>query len=108
MSAKTNDIISMANKLKALGVIDGIGMQSHLGVDFPSAAAYSTAVEKFIATGLDVQITELDITNNNEDKQAQAFKDILSIAVKNSAHISSVTVWGTNDSVSWRRNNNPL
>ena len=108
MPAKTNDLVSMATKLKGLGVIDGIGMQSHLSTDYPSAALYSTAVEKFIATGLDVQITELDITTNNEDSQASLYKDIFSIAIKNSAKISSVTVWGTNDSISWRRSQNPL
>ena len=32
MPAKTQDLVNMATKLKELGVIDGIGMQSHLDV----------------------------------------------------------------------------
>lgn len=105
---KTTDIINMANKLKKLGIIDGIGMQSHLDVSYPSAAVYLTAIEKFIATGLDVQITELDITTTDEKTQAQLYKEIFSIAIKHSANISALTLWGTNDSISWRKSGKPL
>ena len=106
--AKTQDLVNMATKLKELGVIDGIGMQSHLDVGYPSAQVYSTAVEKFLATGLEVQITELDITSNNEQAQASLFKEIFSIAYKNADKIPAVTVWGTHDSISWRSSQNPL
>ena len=108
MPAKTTDIYNMAMKLKEKGVIDGIGMQSHLDISYPNGQVYSTAVEKFLSTGLEVQITELDITSNNEDAQASLFKEIFSIAVKHADKIPAVTVWGTNDSISWRRNQNPL
>ena len=108
MPAKTNDIYNMAMKLKEKGVIDGIGMQSHLDVSYPSAQVYGTALDKFLSTGLDVQITELDITTNNEDSQAKLYKEIFSLAYKNADKMSAVTVWGTQDSVSWRRQQNPL
>ena len=83
-------------------------MQSHLDIGYPSASVYSTAVEKFLSTGLDVQITELDITSNNEEAQASLFKEIFSIAVKHADKIPAVTVWGTHDSISWRSSQNPL
>ncbi|MBQ7002504.1 MAG: endo-1,4-beta-xylanase [Oscillospiraceae bacterium] len=105
---KTNDIYNMAMKLKELGVIDGIGMQSHLDTGYPSAALYKTALEKFISTGLDVQITELDITCSDFNAQAQLYKDIFQMAVDNKDSISCLTVWGTNDSISWRKDQNPL
>ena len=108
MPAKTTDIYNMAMKLKEKGVIDGIGMQSHLDISYPNGQVYSTAVEKFLSTGLEVQITELDITSNNEEAQASLYKEIFSIAVKHADKIPAVTVWGTNDSISWRRNQNPL
>ena len=95
-------------KLKELGVIDGIGMQSHLDVGYPSSSVYKTALEKFISTGLEVQITELDITTNNFSSQASLYKEIFRLAVNNKNSITALTVWGTNDSVSWRRNQNPL
>ena len=106
--AKTNDIYNMAMKLKERGVIDGIGMQSHLDVGFPSASLYKTALEKFISSGLEVQITELDITTNNFSTQAALYKEIFRLAVNNANHITSLTLWGTNDSISWRRAQNPL
>ena len=99
-----NDIYNMAMKLKELGVIDGIGMQSHLDVGYPSASVYKTALEKFISTGLEVQITELDITTNNFSSQASLYKEIFQLAVNNKNYITALTVWGTNDSISWRRN----
>ena len=40
--------------------------------------------------------------------QKNTFKEIFSIAVKHADKIPAVTVWGTNDSISWRRNQNPL
>ena len=106
--AKTNDIYNMAMKLKGLGVIDGIGMQSHLDIGYPSASVYNTAVEKFLSTGLEVQITELDITSNNDNAQASLFKEIFSIAYKNADKIPAVTLWGTHDSISWRSGQHPL
>lgn len=109
MDKKTQNILDMAKKLKEKGVIDGIGMQSHLGISFPSAQSYVSALEKFCATGLEVQITELDIgMDNNEAAQASLYKEVFSAAVKHSNSIPAVTFWGTHDSVSWIKNNKPL
>ncbi len=44
-------------KLKEKGVIDRIGIQSHLGITFPSDESCIPTLEKFCATGLEVQIT---------------------------------------------------
>lgn len=107
--AKTNDIYNIAMKLKEQGLIDGIGMQSHLDVGYPSASTYKTALEKFLSTGLEVQITELDITTSGDySAQAALFKSIFQMAVDNADKIPAFTVWGTNDSISWRSSQNPL
>lgn len=107
--AKTNDIYNIAMKLKEQGLIDGIGMQSHLDVGYPSASTYKTALEKFLNTGLEVQITELDITTSGDySAQAALFKSIFQMAVDNADKIPAFTVWGTNDSISWRSSQNPL
>lgn len=105
---KTDDIYNIAMRLKEQNLIDGIGMQSHLDTSYPSAAIYKTALEKFISTGLDVQITELDITCSDFNAQAQLYKEIFQLAVDNKDSISCLTVWGTNDSISWRKERNPL
>lgn len=95
----------MAMKLKEQGIIDGIGMQSHLDVSYPSLSIYKTAFEKFISTGLEIQITEFDITTDNDSSpQIELFKDIFQLFVDNADKISSVTFWNTNN-YNWRRNN---
>ena len=48
MPQKTTAMVDMANDLKAKGLIDGIGMQSHLDVGFPTASAYKKAFKAFL------------------------------------------------------------
>lgn len=118
MQNKTMAIVNMANDLKEKGLIDGIGMQSHLdarsGSDaFPSISAYEKAVKAFTETGLDVQVTELDATipgntDANYEVQASYYSDIMDILVKYSDGISAVVFWGINDDGSWRASQYPL
>ncbi len=81
---------------------------SHLDISYPSASVYETALKKFLSTGLDVQVTELDITTTSESAQAPLFKDIFRLCVENAAHVPALTVWGTSDGISWRSSQNPL
>lgn len=118
MPAKTSAIVEMATSLKAKGVIDGIGMQSHLdartGSDaFPSISAYEKAVKAFSETGLDIQVTELDVTipggeEANYKTQAQYYSDIMDVLTQYSEHISAVVFWGITDDGSWRASQYPL
>ncbi|MGN0612724.1 MAG: endo-1,4-beta-xylanase, partial [Porcipelethomonas sp.] len=118
MPAKTTAIVNMANELKEKGLIDGIGMQSHLDVRsgsdaFPSVSVYEKAMKAFVDTGLDVQVTELDATVNEPteacfEAQAQYYSDILDACVKYSDSISAVVLWGTTDDKSWRASKYPL
>ena len=104
MTAKTNDIYNMALKLKQRGIIDGIGMQSHVGVNFPSFSDYKKALEKFLSTGLEVHISELDIAyENNPNAQATYFKNVFQLAVDKAGpgKVTCLTIWGTNDGNSW-------
>ena len=107
LPAKTTDICRMAMALKEDGLIDGIGMQSHLDTSFPDMNTYKNALEAFISTGLEIQITELDITCTNYAEQADAYYDVFKLAMNNSEQITNVTVWGINDSLSWRHTMNP-
>ncbi|WP_455249246.1 endo-1,4-beta-xylanase [Ruminococcus sp.] len=113
MPQKTTAIYDMAMELKEKGLIDGIGMQSHLDVGFPNASTYEKALSKFASTGLDVQITELDITTNDTseaglEKQAQMYSDIFDLYVKYKDSISAVVIWGVTDDQSWRATRVPL
>lgn len=103
--AKRDNLYDMAKKLDAEGLIDGIGMQSHLDAKYPDKTTYEDAVKKFASLGLDVQITELDITNNQGGGEAMAKQlwiDVYTIALTYADHISSLTMWGTTDARSWR------
>ncbi len=107
MPSKTDAMIEMCTRLKEKGIIDGIGLQSHLDVSFPSVSAYEKALKKFCETGLDIQITELDATTADTSEtgfetQAQYYSDIMDLAVKYSDSISAVVIWGTTDDKSWR------
>ncbi|MDD6346085.1 MAG: endo-1,4-beta-xylanase [Oscillospiraceae bacterium] len=113
MPQKTDAIVKMANELKEKGLIDGIGMQSHLDVTFPSISAYKKALEKFAGTGLDIQVTELDATTSDTSEagfetQAQYYSDIMDACVEYADSISAVVFWGTTDDKSWRASKSPL
>ena len=48
--------------MKAKGLrIDGVGMQSHNGLDYPNLEEYEKSIDAFAACGVKVLITELDI-----------------------------------------------
>jgi len=113
MDGKMNAIYDMALELKEKGVIDGIGMQAHLDVGFPTAAQFERALAKYVSTGLDVQVTELDITTQDTsaaglEKQAQLYSDILDACVKHADGVSAVIFWGVTDDQSWRADRIPL
>lgn len=113
MPQKTQAIVDMATDLAAKGLIDGIGCQSHLDVSFPSTSAYEKAIAAFAATGLEVQITELDVTTSDTSEaglatQAQYYSDIMDVLVKYSDSISAVVFWGVTDDQSWRAAKLPL
>jgi endo-1,4-beta-xylanase len=112
---KCDDLYNMAKKIQAAGdYIDGIGMQSHMhAADFggtgsatkstdPQFGTYADAIDKFNSLGLDVQITELDVTNCAAKAGADLFVDIFKVAMERSGKISSLTLWGHCDSASWR------
>ena len=113
MPGKREAIVSLTEEINSDGhYIDGIGMQSHLGTDvFPTANVYEKALGMFAATGLDVQITELDQMISSADKfeeQAQYYSDIMDVIVKYKDSVSAVVFWGTTDDMSWRASKYPL
>lgn len=101
----TDAIIEMINYLnKDKKLCDGVGMQSHLGTSFPSVSSYKNTLQKFADAGLEIHVTELDVTNKNNLDQPQYYYDIVSSILsvkKNGGNITGLTVWGLYDSVSW-------
>ena len=115
IEGKREAIYTKMSALAEKGLIDGIGMQSHLDVGYPNAALYRQAIDRFNSTGLEVQITELDITqyNNNGDltQQTAAYESIMGQIVdakRDGANITAVIFWGITDATSWRSSGSPL
>jgi endo-1,4-beta-xylanase len=60
--AKREAVCRLVKKLKEKGLrIDGVGMQSHNGLDYPNLAEYEKSIDAFAACGVKVMITELDL-----------------------------------------------
>lgn len=120
MTGKIEKVVEMAEDFKAKGIIDGIGMQSHLDArqsldaSFPSPEMYKNAIRAYAATGLDIQITELDATipENSGDQyykiQADYYSRIFDAIVEYKDNISAVVLWGITDDISWRAKQSPL
>ncbi len=59
---KVAGIVRMVEMLKAHGIrIDGVGIQGHWGLNFPSTADIEAAIDAYHAAGVKVMITELDV-----------------------------------------------
>ncbi|CAD0358969.1 endo-1,4-beta-xylanase [Xanthomonas hortorum pv. pelargonii] len=60
--AKRDGIVRMVKMLQHSGIrIDGVGMQGHWGLDYPSLRDIEDAIDAYAALGIKVMITELDI-----------------------------------------------
>jgi endo-1,4-beta-xylanase len=59
---KRDGIVRMVKMLKDAGIrIDGIGMQGHWGLNYPSTEHVEAAIDAYAALGVKVMITELDV-----------------------------------------------
>ena len=105
---KTKDIYDIAMKLKVLGYVDGIGMQSHLEDNFPSFDDYKIAFEKFVSTGLEISINELEIQANDLDKQCNFYRNLFLLYLDNKESISSVILFYINNRWTDRQYNSGL
>lgn len=59
---KRDGIVRMVKMLQAAGIrIDGIGIQGHWGLNYPSTEHIEAAIDAYAALGVKVMITELDV-----------------------------------------------
>lgn len=130
-------VVNYINEGEEAKICGGIGMQSHVDIRRPTLEEYGAALDAFLATGLEVQITELDITINfdtddsegrepsyayknegeTDEDQAAFTKDFMKLIVEkqknrdkavNPKGITGITIWGLYDSISWRSSCKPL
>lgn len=130
---KRNSVVEMVKKLQEKGIkIDGIGMQGHMGMDYPDISEFEKSIEAFAALGVKVMITEMDITllpfpagetaevsltaeyqekmnpyaeGLPEEVEAafnKRYSDFFGLFLKHQDKISRVTLWGLTDNDTWR------
>jgi endo-1,4-beta-xylanase len=132
--AKRESVVAMVKGLQAEGVqIDGIGMQGHVGLHHPDIEEFEKSLIAYANLGVNVMITEFDITVLPEadknigaevsasfeyqqaknpyadglpDSVSQAFDErylsFFKLFIKHHDKLDRVTLWGVNDSQSWR------
>ena len=96
------------------GLLDGMGMQSHVPANatgFAGTDSYLQAMDMYLSVGCDVQVTELDISLENGkyslQDQANKYKAIFQHAMevntsgKYKGRVTLIQVWGPNDANSW-------
>jgi len=127
-------VVKLVNSLKAKGLrIDAVGMQGHMGMDYPTIEDFEASMLAFAETGVKVMITEWEMsalptvheTANISDTVAfskamnpypEALPDSVSavwnarmkaffnLFLKHADIVERVTAWGVSDGDSWKNN----
>ena len=109
-SMKVAPLRSLLKKLRDLGVLDGLGMQSHIGIDSPTLMEYENALSMYARLGITIHVTELDVgTGDNtalgQMRLANRYRGLFALLerlkTKAGYDIESVTFWGLTDNYSW-------
>ena len=132
LPARRQAIYEMLSGLLDAGVpVDGVGLQCHLNLEpgtDPNEQSYhqtvenlEQAIEMYSSLGLEVQITEMDIslylrgiqytpdmfytpgtfTDEVQEQQAERYREFLDMFRQHRDVISSVTFWGIADDNTW-------
>ena len=102
--AKTQGVYRMIQDFKSRGVpIDCVGLQAHFTGGSSVPGNFQTTISSFAALGVDVALTEVDVTNASTSQYTA-----LTQACMNVARCAGITVWGVRDSDSWRSSESPL
>ncbi|MDD2647481.1 MAG: endo-1,4-beta-xylanase [Eubacteriales bacterium] len=115
---KRDKIIRVITDMKDRGIpVDGVGLQGHWNIEFPTLEMIEEAICAYTELGLRIQLTELDMSVKNvmsadisgmsrpseelREKQIQRWADVFEIFKKYASAIDSVTFWGAADDVTW-------
>src|ERR1039458_2754833 len=111
INAKSDAIYKMAQDFTSRGVpIHGIGLQMHFTTGNSALSGIESNIQRLIALGLEVQITEFDVrlavdasgnaTGANLATQAQIYQDVVALCLKY-PKCTAIQTWGFTDKHSW-------
>ena len=121
---KRDRIFRLVKGLKEAGVpIHGVGLQGHWSVNNPSREELEKSISMFSSLGLQVQVTELDVsvyagrqggqlingrrdttavfTPEMEQQQMEKYKMVFDVFRKHKNNVTGVTFWNISDRYSW-------
>ena len=123
---KRKKMIRLVEDLRKKNIpIHGVGLQGHWALNEPTGSQLEETLKDFSKLGLNVQITELDIsvypkehsarertaedsnsafTPEKQQKQAEVYKMCFELFRKYKSSITSVTFWNISDRHSWLDN----
>jgi endo-1,4-beta-xylanase len=114
---KRDKIYDLLVKLKAENLVDGVGLQGHWNISYPADNLISDAFNKYKSLGIELQITELDVsvyTSNSDpqsayteslaQKQSDAYDRYFTEFRSFNDAITGVTFWGLADDYTWLDN----
>lgn len=123
---KREKIFKLVKSLKDAGIpIHGLGLQGHWAINEPSRGQLDSTLQRFAELGVQLQITELDIsvypkehnarakkpedyntefTKEKEQQQLAQYKMCFELFRKYKQHITAVTFWNISDRSSWLDN----
>ncbi|HEU4770184.1 MAG TPA: endo-1,4-beta-xylanase [Pyrinomonadaceae bacterium] len=135
LPAKRAGGVELIKKLKAAGVkLQGVGLQNHNLMDWPSVADEDATITAFAALGVKVHITELDVDvlprttkpgadyavdikvtpqlnpyvkglpDGMQAAQAKRYAELFQVYRKHRDVVDRVTLWGVADGDSWLNN----
>jgi endo-1,4-beta-xylanase len=109
LNQKSDRIYELAQSLRALGLLDGVGLQMHVSAsNRPSDASIAANMARLVNLGLLVNISEMDVRirdlpgtlASRLDAQKSVYHAVVGLCVSE-ARCDGVTFWGFTDVHSW-------
>jgi endo-1,4-beta-xylanase len=111
MNRKSDAIYAMAKDFRERGVpIDGVGLQMHISRPDFDSNALADNIERLTKLGLQVHITELDVSlpidhdghaqENDLRRQAEVYRGVVHACLQ-SPGCTAIQTWGFTDKYSW-------
>lgn len=132
MPGKRDGVVKLVKKLKERGLrIDAVGMQGHMGMDYPDINEFEQSIVAYAGAGVKVMVTEWDMSALPTAKQSanisdtvafqkslnpypealpdsvskawnKRMKQFFDLFEKHADVITRVTAWGVSDGDSWK------